>query len=396
MSETSTIKNWRLVFSVKAAVGLLALSGAMAQAPPPVPGTVPVNIAPGMSPALPEPTLPGTAPTAPVVITPADVAPTEVVPVAPAPAVAPGYGAVTSPTSLSVLEVIRESIFGDIWSPEGQAARPWTPLALSTFFTEGWDQPFVLPPPGGGGVSPPADGVGANRIGWINAFGGVFFRAWFFESFYANHVGRTNNNQFIQDFTIFVPFNRRFEIQFDSLFIVSNKGGKSDTYHTNWGDTVIHPRLLLSESKNFGQVLEMGIRIPTGRTENGNGQTSLFPQWSIWWNPIGHWAVRATTGANVPVANNSGYTSYYNLLGIGWSHLGNPDRFFHNSVWYLVAEDSATITGTPRHENVFTLLPGMEVQLGKGLWFGYAGVQVPMTGPQAYTYQAIWAIVHGY
>src|SRR5271165_4674917 len=118
MSETSTIKNWRLVFSLKAAVGLLALSGAMAQAPPPVPGTVPVNVAPGISPALPEPTLPGTAPTAPVVITPADVAPTEVVPVAPAPAVAPGYGAVTSPTGLSVLEVIRESIFGDIWSPE--------------------------------------------------------------------------------------------------------------------------------------------------------------------------------------------------------------------------------------------------------------------------------------
>ena len=294
------------------------------------------------------------------------------------------YAVVT--TDRSVLEVIRASIFDDIYSPEAQTR--WTPLPLSTFFSEGWDVPFALPPK-------------SERIGWINAFGGVFFRAWFFESFYANGIGRFtppghNGNQFIQDFTIFVPFNRRFEIQFDSLFIVSNKGGKSNTYHTNWGDTVIHPRLNLSESENFGQLLEMGIRTPTGRTENGNGVTSLFPQWSIWWNPVGHWAVRATTGVNIPVAKNSGYTSYYNLLGVGYTFPGNPDRFIHNCTFYLVAEDSATITGTPRHENLFTLLPGLVSQLGKKLWFGYAGIQVPMTGPTAYTYQAIWAIVHAY
>ena len=65
-------------------------------------------------------------------------------------------------------------------------------------------------------------------------------------------------------------------------------------------------------------------------------------------------------------------------------------------MFYLVAEDSATVTGTPRHENVFTLLPSLLTQLGKKLWFGYYGIQVPMTGPQAYTYQMIWAIVHGY
>ena len=355
----------------------------------------------------PSPVLPGPAANG-VPAAPANgvtVAPAEGVPAAagtvpatnPAPAPATYGVAATDP---GILEVIRASIFDDIWSPEAQAARPWTPLPLATFFTEGWDQPFVLPPPGDGGFLKAPGGVGGNRIGWINAFGGVFFRAWFFEWFYANRVGGKDNNQLLQDFTIFVPFNRRFEIQFDTLTIVSNRGGRSNTYHTNWGDTTIHPRFLLSESKNFGQLLEMGIRTPTGRTENGQGQTSLFPQWSIWWNPIGKWAVRATTGVNVPVSHQStsGYTSYYNLLGIGWSYYGSPDRFFHNMVFYLIAEDSATVTGTPRHENVFTLLPGMLTQLGKTVkpWFGYAGIQVPMTGPQAYDYQMIWAIVHGY
>jgi hypothetical protein len=297
-------------------------------------------------------------------------------------------------TDPGILEVIRASIFDNIYTPE--AAARWTPLPLATFFTEGWDTPFVLPPPGGGGIAPPADGVGANRIGWIDAFGGVFFRAWFFEWFYANRVAHTNNNQFLQDWTIFVPFNRRFEIQFDTLTIVSNKGGQSGTYHTNWGDTTIHPRLMLSETKNCGQILEMGIHTPTGRLENGQGATQLFPIYSLWANPFGHWAVRFSTGPNIPVARNSGHTQYFNLLGIGWSHLGNPDRFFHNSMWYVVCEDFATVTGTPRHENVFTVLPGMVTQLGKGLWFGYAGIQVPVTGPQPFTYQAIWAIVHAY
>jgi hypothetical protein len=56
------------------------------------------------------------------------------------------------------------------------------------------------------------------------------------------------------------------------------------------------------------------------------------------------------------------------------------------------------VTGTPRRENTFTLLPGMLCQLGKTVkpWLFYYGIQVPMTGPQAYDYQMIWAIVHGY
>ena len=392
MSLASVFRRCGLATAAAGLVALPLVSVARAQSEAPSPVISPAGVVPSQPmPMVPSAGLPGApangatvepgvAPGLPPAGATVDPGAAPGSPPAPQPTYAPAYA-----TDRSVLEVIRASIFDDIYSPEAQTR--WTPLPLSTFFSEGWDVPFALPP-------------GSNRIGWINAFGGVFFRAWFFEWFYANRLGGHDNNQLLQDFTIFVPFNRRFEIQFDTFTLVSNRGGTSNRYHTNWGDTVIHPRFELSESRYFGQLLEMGIRVPTGRTENGNGLTSLFPQYSMWWAPFkdDHWSVRFTTGALIPVAKNNhgGYTQYYNLLGVGYTTPGNPDHFFHNWTFYLVAEDFATITGTPRHENVFSLLPGMLCQVGKKLWFPYAGIQVPMTGPQAFTYQAIWAIVHAY
>ena len=70
-----------------------------------------------------------------------------------APGMAPGTPPqvpLHSPTGLSPLEVIRRSLTDSIYEPEDQAR--WSPLPLATFFTEGWDQPFVLPTTGGGGL----------------------------------------------------------------------------------------------------------------------------------------------------------------------------------------------------------------------------------------------------
>ncbi len=140
----------------------------------------------------------------------------------------------------------------------------------------------------------------------------------------------------------------------------------------------------------------MGVRMPTGARDNGMGVASLAPQYQFWWNVYGNWAMRGVTGVTVPTNHVGAVTQYNNLLGIGRSFKGSDDAFFHNSMYYLIAEADSTIAGSARHQTFFSLLPGMLTQLGKGLWFGYAGIEVPMTGPQAYTYQAIFAIVHGY
>ena len=50
----------------------------------------------------------------------------------------------------SFLDVVYESLFGDAYSEAAQAA--WRPLRLATFFTDGWNEPYIEPPAGSGGA----------------------------------------------------------------------------------------------------------------------------------------------------------------------------------------------------------------------------------------------------
>ena len=97
-----------------------------------------------------------------------------------------------------------------------------------------------------------------------------------------------------------------------------------------------------------------------------------------------------------PTTPGLGFTSYTNLLGIGRYFKGNEDAWFHNAQLYLLAEEDSTIAGSARRESFFSLLPGFLTQVGKELWFAYYGIEVPMIGPKAYTYQMIFTIVHAY
>ena len=400
MPIAGILRRWVLVSAVTGVLALIQVPGIRAQAVQPVQ-------------MLPSPNQPVQMPPSPNPNQPVQMAPS------PGPLNSPAYGdtgapglrrngaemapgtppqvPLHSPTGLSPLEVIRRSLTDSIYEPADQAR--WSPLPLATFFTEGWDQPFVLPTTGGGGLK---GSGGSPRFGWINDFGGVQYRAWFFELFYANSVlgshYRPNGNQYILDWTIFVPFNRRFEIQFDWTTIISNKGGLNNTYHGNIGDLTVSPRFQLSETKNLGTMFQTHFRIPTGAHDNGNGVASVAPEYSFWWNAWGNWVLRGSTGVSVPTnhAKTSGYTDYYNRLGVGYYLKGRDDAWLHNAQVYLLAEDDATIAGPRPRENFFSLLPGFLTQVGPKLWFAYGGIEVPMVGPKAYTYQAIWAIVHAF
>lgn len=58
---------------------------------------------------------------------------------------------------MSFFDVVTDSLAGDVYAP-GR----WKPLPLSTFFSEGWDEPWAGGPNGQGGE-------GAPRQGWLNA-----------------------------------------------------------------------------------------------------------------------------------------------------------------------------------------------------------------------------------
>ena len=318
-----------------------------------------------------------------------------------------------SPTGLSPLEVISRSLFDSIYAPEDQAR--WSPLSYGTFFSEGWDVPYVNPTAGAGGlagaggapraVPPGGTPLGAPRQGWVNSFGGTFFRAWFFAFAYDQGVNSKIGNGYLGRYEIFVPFNRRYEMEIRWDFIQSTKGGASDTYHGNMGQLGFINRFQLSESKNYGDIFHFGVFTGTGRQENGNGQASLQLWYENWWNFWDKWVLKCETGPTIPTnhAKTSGYTSYHNLLSIGRYFPGSKESWFQQWWFYVVADAESTLAGTPYRATSVSLLPGMRCKMtdpiftniGTGLWYFFASVNVPL-GDRAFSYQPIFALLYDY
>jgi hypothetical protein len=113
--------------------------------------------------------------------------------------------------------VILQSIFGH---PDPD---DWRPLPLSTFFSEGWREPWVPSPNGSGG---------APRQGWINAMDGNLYRLWFFTFGQAFNSG-PKCNAYIGAYTIFLPMNRRLDLIINVPFVLRNNASA--------GLTVISP-----------------------------------------------------------------------------------------------------------------------------------------------------------
>jgi hypothetical protein len=108
----------------------------------------------------------------------------------------------------------------------------------------------------------------------------VFFRLFVFDFTYENDLHR-NGDGYLGTFTIFAPVSRRFQVRFDVPCIESNKGGRDNRYHGNFGDLAVSPRFLLSEAQDLSQVFALVLRTPTGAAENGNGQMTLTPQYEF-------------------------------------------------------------------------------------------------------------------
>src|SRR5262247_1076024 len=145
----------------------------------------------------------------------------------------------TPPPKDGLLGAIVKSLTGDVYAEPER----WRPLSFSGFFTEGWDEAWVSPPPGGGG---------APRQGWLNAFDGVFYRLGVATYGYADDFVE-NGHQHSGLIQFYLPFNRRFELRVDIPAAVSNRGLTGDHYETNFGDLQIVPRVILSETRDVTQ-----------------------------------------------------------------------------------------------------------------------------------------------
>ena len=147
---------------------------------------------------------------------------------------APSFGAGGRPVPIApgietgLLDTVTESLFGD-----GYAEGRWRPLSLSTFFSEGWLEPGRAPPAGQDGLTP--------RHGWRGAFDGVFYRLWIATFGYSNSINAPyGGNRYFGNYTIFLPFSRRFEIVMNVPFVVAN--GTKDPmrgYTSEFGDLAV-------------------------------------------------------------------------------------------------------------------------------------------------------------
>jgi hypothetical protein len=166
---------------------------------------------------------------------------------------------------MGLFDTIINSIFG---KPDPNT---WRPLPLSTFFSEGWFEPWVPSPNGSGG---------APRQGWINAMDGNMYRLWFFT--FAEGFNQSTSNAYLGAHTLYTPLSRRLELITNIPFVVANnvscglpiinptgRTARILQSQTTFGDISFTPRILLHETQDFTLTSEMAVVTPTGSSPLG-------------------------------------------------------------------------------------------------------------------------------
>ena len=277
------------------------------------------------------------------------------------------------PQPTGVFEAAGESLFGDVYA----SPSTWRPLSAGTFFSQGWNEPWASPPPGAGG---------APRQGWINAADGVFYRLGIATGGFAENVA--SKDQYTSGFTLYSPFSRRFEIQTDVPFFISNE--VSGSRHNDFGDLQITPRFLISESESFTQSLNLGLRASTGDADNGNGIWSVTPAWNFWWNAWEGLVVRGGAGIAIPWDGFSAgaRTTVTGNLAVGYYFTPHDRVPFGDFVTYVSANVSEPVDDRDSDHTTLTLTPGFRTHLGAN-WYLLGGFEVPVTNPDPFDYQVL-------
>ncbi len=306
----------------------------------------------------------------------------------------------TPKVQMSPGEVIRESIFG------AADKKDWKPLTLGTFFSEGWSDPFTNAPEGTNG---------APKQNWIGSPAGVFGRFATVDFFYTNHLNNvpglfltpnapfmpvhtfTTGNQYAGYATILIPLNARVELQLGTVFIDSRKSSPGGGYVGNWGDTGVQARFHFIDQRNFSLVGTIGERIPTGKSVNGSGINYVTPGLEFWWNFADRWVLRGGTSINILTGRKSATSVYVNQLSVGRYLTTKDANVFKELEVHVTASALSDISGGAGFVNDIYIFPGFRFGLDKSeKWYALGGVNVPVSGPQAFAYQPQFSITRNY
>lgn len=288
-------------------------------------------------------------------------------------------------TSYTISEVVEQSLFGDVYAhPED-----WEELELGELFSKGWDKPWTSPPTGAGY---------APRHGWLNAYDGVFYRLSL--GIFGWQHQQAGGDGYSGSLYSYTSMSERFEMQTNIPFAVANRTVTDSTRETHFGDVMIGPTIMLSESRAVSQSLLLAFRAPTGNSYNGNGVASITPTyqfWANWWEGL---VVRGGAGFSVPYAGNlenAGARSTFNgNLAVGYYLTDHDFTPLGDLVWYVAGNFSQTLDHRgPASVSMFSLGPGFRTHIGDN-WFLLGSVDVPVTQPQPYDYQVLSALMKVY
>ena len=298
----------------------------------------------------------------------------------PTPVVVNTPSSAAAPQDMNCLAVARDSLVGDVYAP-GR----WHPLPLTTFFSEGWDEPWAGGPNG-------QNGEGAPRQGWLNAADGVFYRLAIATFDFAKDTG--NGNNLTSAISVYTPFNRRFELRWDIPVVISNRGpfpGKD--YHVSTPDFQLTPRFALSETEDSAQSLDVTFRMPTGDVFNGQGKAAVSPFYNFWVNPWAGLVVRGGVGFGLPFGYQSvdvlgARSRFLSNLAFGYYFTPHDWAPMGDTVWYLSTNFDRPIDNRGPNNNNVSITPGLRIHLGWN-WYGLAGVELPLTRRQPFDYQVL-------
>jgi hypothetical protein len=283
------------------------------------------------------------------------------------------------PREMSFLEAAEESIFGDVYAEPTR----WRPLSLSTLFSEGWNEPWASPVPGGGG---------APRQGWLNASDGVFYRLVIGTAGYAHDLN-DNGDGYTGGVTLYTALSRRLELRTDLPIVNSSRIGGTSDRHTTAGDFQLTPRIMLSESEDVSQSFNVTFRAPTGDVDNGTGIAAITPSyefWANWWQGL---VVRGGAAIFVPynhdgVREGGARTTFLGNLSVGYYFTPHDLTPVGDLVWYVATNLAQATDDRGPSTTTLTFTPGFRSHLGCD-WYALGGVEIPATNPEPFDYQVL-------
>ena len=282
-----------------------------------------------------------------------------------------------------VFDAARESLFGDVYAEPTR----WRDLPLSTFFTEGWDEPWASPVAGAGG---------APRQGWLNAADGVFYRLVIGTFGYTNDFAE-NGDAYDGGATLYTPLSRRFELRWDVPFVTSNRGATGDSRHTSFGDFQVTPRFILSETQALTQSFNVTFRTPTGDVDTGTSVAAITPAyefWTNWWQGL---VVRGGASMFVPY-NHTGTrevgarTEFLGNLATGYYFTPHDLTPVGDLVGYVAANLTQLTDNRGPATTTLTFTPGFRTHMGAN-WYLLGGVELPATQPEPFAYKILGGLM---